>query len=187
MKLRELAYYTGRATATVLREVGKKYILIGKDTRQSGDMLEAALTAGITSVGVNVVRLGVIPTPGVAYLTKRYNAMAGIVISASHNPGEYNGIKIFSHTGYKLPDEVEDQIENLILHHRDKVACPIGANLGTSLPDEGKVDASFIFGNDRRQEIGEMARADVRNPVFHGLIGIISGRNKLHFQPPSYL
>ena len=65
----ELAYYTGRATATVLREVGKKYILIGKDTRQSGDMLEAALTAGITSVGVNVVRLGVIPTPGVAYLT----------------------------------------------------------------------------------------------------------------------
>ncbi len=141
----ELAYYTGRATATVLREVGKKYILIGKDTRQSGDMLEAALTAGITSVGVNVVRLGVIPTPGVAYLTKRYNAMAGIVISASHNPGEYNGIKIFSHTGYKLPDEVEDQIENLILRHRDKVECPIGANLGTSLPDEGKVDAYIEY------------------------------------------
>ena len=137
----DLAYKTGRATATVLKNRGKNYILIGKDTRKSGDMLEAALAAGITSVGVNVVRLGVIPTPGVAYLTKKYGAKAGIVISASHNPGEYNGIKIFSYDGFKLPDEREAQIEKLILSEEDTMPFPIGQEIGISLPDEGKVQA----------------------------------------------
>ena len=89
-------------------------IVIGKDTRQSGDMLEAALTAGLCSVGADVESLGVVPTPAVAYLVRKYNADAGVVISASHNPMEFNGIKIFAGTGYKLPDEVENEIEAYI-------------------------------------------------------------------------
>ena len=89
-------------------------IVIGKDTRQSGDMLEAALTAGLCSVGADVESLGVVPTPAVAYLVRKYNADAGVVISASHNPMEFNGIKIFAGTGYKLPDEVENKIEAYI-------------------------------------------------------------------------
>ena len=106
----ELAMKIGRGAAAVLTgSTGHRpRILIGKDTRQSGDMLEAALTAGLCSVGADVESLGVLPTPAVAYLVGRYNADAGIVISASHNPMEFNGIKIFAGTGYKLPDEVEN-------------------------------------------------------------------------------
>lgn len=132
----KLAYKTGRMAAHVLREEGKNVILIGKDTRKSGDLLEAALVAGITSAGVNTLRLEVIPTPGIAYLTRKLDAMAGIVISASHNPGEYNGLKIFSHDGFKLPDETEDRIEELILAEEDTLPHPIGAEVGTSIPEE---------------------------------------------------
>ena len=113
-----MAMLIGRGAATVLtKKVTRPRILIGKDTRISGDMLEAALTAGLCSVGADVELLGVIPTPAVAYLVRRYQADAGIVISASHNPMEFNGIKIFSGDGYKLPDQVEDEIERLV---RDK-------------------------------------------------------------------
>lgn len=109
----ELAMKLGRGAAAVLTgSTGRRpRILIGKDTRQSGDMLEAALTAGLCSVGADVESLGVLPTPAVAYLVRKYGADAGVVISASHNPMEFNGIKIFAGTGYKLPDEVENQIE----------------------------------------------------------------------------
>ena len=112
----ELAMKIGRGAAAVLTgSTGHRpRILIGKDTRQSGDMLEAALTAGLCSVGADVESLGVLPTPAVAYLVGKYNADAGIVISASHNPMEFNGIKIFAGTGYKLPDEVENEIEAYI-------------------------------------------------------------------------
>ena len=112
----EMAMLIGRGAAAVLTSSTghKPRILIGKDTRQSGDMLEAALTAGLCSVGADVESLGVVPTPAVAYLVRKYNADAGVVISASHNPMEFNGIKIFAGTGYKLPDEVENEIEAYI-------------------------------------------------------------------------
>lgn len=112
----ELAFKTGRSGAYVLTKKASRRprILIGKDTRKSGDMLEAALTAGLCSVGAKVIPLGVIPTPAVAYLTRLYNADAGVVISASHNPCEYNGIKFFNSEGYKLKDEIEDEIEDYI-------------------------------------------------------------------------
>ena len=112
----ELAFKLGQCGAYVLTKAADHTptILIGKDTRISGDMLEAALTAGMCSVGVKVVSLGVLPTPAVAYLTRYYKADAGVVISASHNPYEYNGIKFFNGDGYKLSDSVEDEIEAYI-------------------------------------------------------------------------
>ncbi len=101
-----LAMDIGRAAAMVLtsKEVEQPTFIIGKDTRLSGDMLEGALVAGLCSVGANVKLLGVVPTPAVAYLVGKYGADAGIMISASHNPFEFNGIKIFSSNGCKLPD-----------------------------------------------------------------------------------
>lgn len=112
----ELAMKIGRAAASVLvgATTHRPKVLIGKDTRISGDMLESALAAGFCSVGVDVVIVGVVPTPAIAYLTRFYKCDAGVVISASHNPTEFNGIKIFSKDGYKLLDEVEEQIEALI-------------------------------------------------------------------------
>jgi len=109
----------GRAAAMVLisDEVEHPTVLIGKDTRLSSDMIEGALVAGLCSVGANVLLLGVVPTPAVAYLVKKYNADAGIMISASHNPFEFNGIKIFSMDGYKLPDDLEEEIESIVLDH----------------------------------------------------------------------
>src|SRR5665647_3555066 len=104
-----LAFQLGQAGALALtnKTHHKPKILIGKDTRISSDMLEAALTAGVCSVGAEAVLLGVIPTPAVAHLTREYKADAGVVISASHNPMEYNGIKFFDSRGYKLPDAME--------------------------------------------------------------------------------
>ena len=119
-----LAFRIGAAAATVLTEErdgqGKAKILIGKDTRISSDMLENALVAGICSVGADVELLGVIPTPAIAYLTIKHRADAGVVISASHNSYEYNGIKIFAGSGYKLSDALEEKIEYLI-DHMDEV------------------------------------------------------------------
>lgn len=118
----EQALEIGRAIAYVCKEYHKgsktrPKIVIGKDTRLSGYMIENALTAGICSVGVDVLLLGPIPTPGVAFITKNMRADAGVVISASHNPYYDNGIKIFSRTGYKLPDEEEAKMEELINSH----------------------------------------------------------------------
>jgi phosphoglucosamine mutase len=109
----DLALRAGQAAAQVLKEAGnhKPLFLIGKDTRISSDMFQAALTAGICSVGGDVQLLGVVPTPAVAYLTKKLGADAGIMISASHNSYEHNGIKLLNSEGYKLPDEIEDEIE----------------------------------------------------------------------------
>ena len=115
----DLAFRTGKAIAAVLKEEkGRKPVItIGKDTRISSDMLESALIAGICSVGGDVMPLGTIPTPAVAFLTVQQRADAGIVISASHNPYAYNGIKVFNGQGYKLSDEMEEQVERLILDH----------------------------------------------------------------------
>ena len=112
----ELAYRMGRA-ATIFfgqRSKGRPQILIGRDTRISGEMLEAALVAGICSAGGNAILAGVVPTPAVAYLARKLHAAAGIVISASHNPFQDNGIKFFGGDGYKLPDKVEDAIEKIV-------------------------------------------------------------------------
>lgn len=128
----QLAFEIGRAGAYVLAgEVNRKpRILVGKDTRISSDMLEAALVAGFCSVGAEVELLGVIPTPGVAYLTKYYAADAGVVISASHNPYEFNGIKYFNNKGFKLPDNIEEQIESIILDNSIEVPNAFGENIG---------------------------------------------------------
>lgn len=127
----ELAYKLGRAAAFVLNPMNKKSaIVIGKDTRISGDMLESALITGICSAGVNVLKLGVMPTPGIAFLTRKLEAMAGVVISASHNPAADNGIKFFNHQGFKLSDETEEQIEQLILNGMEKIPYPTGADIG---------------------------------------------------------
>ncbi len=130
----ELAYQLGRAAAFVLKRDGlpdkEAAMVIGKDTRISGDMLEASLIAGICSTGVNVYRAGVIPTPAVAVLTRMLNCMAGVVISASHNPYHDNGIKFFSPLGTKLPDEVEQAIEDVIAAGLQGVPSPAGAEIG---------------------------------------------------------
>ena len=119
----KIAYDLGRAGAFVLSDFlkHKSKILIGKDTRISGDLLEAALISGICSVGVDVDLVGVIPTPGIAYLTKKNNYDAGIMISASHNPFYDNGIKFFNKNGYKLSDEMENKIEEIIFDKSDSL------------------------------------------------------------------
>lgn len=131
----ELAMQIGSAAATVLLKESKSAkptVLIGKDTRASGDMLEAALTAGLCSVGCNVLSVGIVPTPAVAYLVGLYECEAGIMISASHNPCEYNGIKIFQKSGYKLDDSLEEEIEAIILDKSEKIEYKIGGEVGNS-------------------------------------------------------
>ena len=119
----ETAMQIGRAAAAVLcSKTGRKpKLVIGKDTRVSSDIMEAALTAGILSVGADVVSLGVVPTPAVAFLVRELGADAGVMISASHNSMEFNGIKLFAGTGYKLPDDIEEDIEALVLDEPDKL------------------------------------------------------------------
>lgn len=132
----ELAMKIGSAAATVLLRDAKSKkptVLIGKDTRASGDMLEAALTAGLCSVGCNVLSVGIVPTPAVAYLVGKYECEAGIMISASHNPCEYNGIKIFQKSGYKLDDAIEDEIESIILDGSKPVDIKLGGSVGNRL------------------------------------------------------
>lgn len=140
----ELAFKLGKAGAYVLSKTkGKPVVLIGKDTRVSGDMLEDALSAGILAVGGNVIKVGVLPTPAVAYLVKHYQADVGVVISASHNPFEYNGIKFFNSEGFKLDDDIEDEIEDIILRDIDVNSHITGEKLGRCL--EADEDALHIY------------------------------------------
>ncbi|MCR5343510.1 MAG: phosphoglucosamine mutase [Butyrivibrio sp.] len=127
-----LAMQLGQAGAYVLSKENKHKptIMVGCDTRLSGDMLASALMAGACSVGANVVNVGVLPTPAVAYLTRKYRVDAGVVISASHNPMEFNGIKFFDGNGFKLPDAMEDEIEDLIKHNLEGIKMPTGAGVG---------------------------------------------------------
>ncbi|NLU06707.1 phosphoglucosamine mutase [uncultured Clostridium sp.] len=130
----ELAYKLGKAGAYVLTEaVRKPKILVGMDTRISGDMLESALVSGILSIGAKAICIGVIPTPAVAYLTRKYKADAGVVISASHNPVEYNGIKFFNGSGYKLSDELEDKIQYIIENDFKGISIPFGEEIGRKI------------------------------------------------------
>lgn len=127
-----LAMQLGQAGAYVLTKENehKPTIMVGCDTRISGDMLANALMAGVCSVGANAVYVGVMPTPAVAYLTKKYKVDAGVVISASHNPVEFNGIKFFDGNGYKLSDELEDEIEAHIKNNMKDITFPTGAQVG---------------------------------------------------------
>jgi len=143
----DLAFNLGRIGAYVLTEETHKKprIAVGKDTRISGDMLEAALIAGICSMGAEAVSLGVLPTPAVAYLTRHMGLDAGVVISASHNPFEYNGIKFFNGEGYKLSDELEDRIESLMLNPENGIANPTGAEIGKKVEVDNAVHGYVDF------------------------------------------
>ncbi|RVU53913.1 phosphoglucosamine mutase [Anaerosphaera multitolerans] len=127
----ELAYKVGRAAGYVLSKNQNGKMLIGRDTRLSGHLIESALAAGLMSIGIDVEIAGVIPTPAIAYLTRTGDYLAGVVISASHNPFEHNGIKFFSSDGYKLPDKVEYQIEDLIFSDTKIYKNATGDDVGT--------------------------------------------------------
>jgi len=127
----EIAMQLGRAAAHIfMRRAGRHRVVIGKDTRLSGYMLESALTSGICSMGVDVLLVGPLPTPAIAFLTRSLRADAGVVISASHNPYQDNGIKFFSNEGFKLPDELEARIEQLIISDEIKHLRPTADAIG---------------------------------------------------------
>ena len=138
----ELAMKLGRAAAVVLAQGRRRrpLVVIGKDTRLSSDMLESALAAGFCSIGADVIIVGVMPTPAVALLVKQYKADAGVMISASHNPAQYNGIKLFDGEGFKLPDELENKIESLVLDQHQQFELAEPATLGAMSYCSSSVD-----------------------------------------------
>ncbi len=140
----ELAFKLGKAGGHVLSKSKEAPLfLIGKDTRLSGDMLEDALSAGITAVGGNVLKVGVLPTPAIAYLVRVYHADAGVVISASHNPFEYNGIKFFNGEGFKLDDDLEDDIEDILLRDIDVNSHITGEAIGRCVDADDDAEAKY--------------------------------------------
>lgn len=138
----ELALNIGRAASMVLNEEThhRPQIIIGKDTRISSDMLESAIVAGICSVGADAIVLGVVPTPAVAFLVRKLGADAGVMISASHNPMEYNGIKMFSSSGYKLSDSLEEKIEAILLDKSETSPVKVGEGVGRVIKPKTAVD-----------------------------------------------
>lgn len=143
----ETALRLGRAAAFICRtEQNRRHrIVIGRDTRLSGDMLESALCAGICSMGVDVYRAGTLPTPAIAFLARSMEMDAGVVISASHNPFEDNGIKIFSGEGFKLPDAREEEIERLVASGESLGPAPTGRNLGAIHPVADAAERYIAF------------------------------------------
>ncbi|HBX23615.1 MAG TPA: phosphoglucosamine mutase [Desulfotomaculum sp.] len=142
----ELAFKLGRAGAYVMARSGSGRMVVGRDTRISGDMLQAALSAGICSAGVDVLNVGVIPTPAVALLTRDLGADGGVVISASHNPVEDNGIKFFGPSGFKLSDAKERLIEEMLADPTHEVPTPVGVNVGRiqRVPDADDRYVAFL-------------------------------------------
>ena len=160
----ELVDRVARAAVRVLAAGGRGRFAVGRDPRISGDLLEAALAAGICSAGADVLRLGVIPTPAVAYLASRLEVQAGIVISASHNPVQDNGVKFFAATGFKLPDAAEDQIEGL-LDRASALPRPTGSGVGRILevPDAAERYLSHLVGLARGRLEGWRIVVDCAN------------------------
>lgn len=151
----ELAMNIGRAAAYVLTKhtESRPKIMIGKDTRVSSTMLEMALASGLCSVGADVVLVGFVPTPAIAYLVASTGTDCGIMISASHNPCEYNGIKLFDRNGYKLPDSIENEIEEIVLDKKIELNYPIGGGVGNvfNRPDYvNKYINHVVFSIDNR-------------------------------------
>src|SRR5271168_1351287 len=130
LKLGQAAAHVFKNLQSEARDRGKHKIVIGKDTRLSGYMLENALSSGVLSMGVDVLFIGPLPTPGVAYVTRSLRADAGIVITASHNPYDDNGIKFFRADGYKLDDEIESRIENLVFSGEIAKIRPTAVEIG---------------------------------------------------------
>lgn len=142
----EIALQVGRAVAYLFKRKGHRAkIVIGKDTRVSGYMIESALASGICSMGADVLLLGPLPTPGIAFITRSMNADAGIVISASHNPFQDNGIKIFSQDGFKLPDEKEEEIESLMFSDRISALRPTADEIGKAFRVEDDSGRYIVF------------------------------------------
>jgi phosphoglucosamine mutase len=142
----ETALRVGRALAYVFRDrPGRHKILIGKDTRLSGYMLETALASGVCSMGVDVLLVGPVPTPGIAFLTRSLRADAGVVISASHNPFQDNGVKVFSREGFKLPDEVEDEIESLVVDQKIDHLRPTATAIGKAFRVDDALGRYNVF------------------------------------------
>jgi phosphoglucosamine mutase len=174
----ELAFSLGEAAGHFLGEGGRGSIVVGRDTRRSGDMLEAALVAGVCSGGADALLAEVIPTPAVAFLTKELGADGGVVISASHNPAEYNGIKFFDREGYKLPDEVEDEIESFVGDARDWDR-PVGAEIGQAVrlgdaveryvEHASRVAADGLSGLKVALDCGHGAASETTPLALHGL------------------
>jgi phosphoglucosamine mutase len=142
----EIAMQLGRAISHIFKEVkGKHRIVVGKDTRLSGYMLETALASGICSMGADVMLVGPLPTPGIAFITTSMRANAGVVISASHNPYYDNGIKIFSQDGFKLPDEMERQIEELIISNHLHSLRPTAREVGKAYRIDDAIGRYVVF------------------------------------------
>ena len=143
----ELAMKVGKAVALIFKGLnGRSKIVIGKDTRLSGDMLEHAIASGVCTMGVDVYLTGTLPTPGIAYITTSTGANAGIVISASHNPFYDNGIKIFKGDGFKLSDEKEAEIEQIVLNEDLDLSTKMVQDTGRvyAMSDSGKSYANFL-------------------------------------------
>lgn len=178
----ELAMEIGRAAAMVLtKQTNKKpRVLIGMDTRASSEMLESAITAGLCSVGADVMLLGEIPTPAVAYLVKKYNYDAAVMISASHNPCEYNGIKIFQGTGYKLPDALEEEIEAIILDKAQVPPIKVGGEVGrvtrarTSLKDYTEYLLDIVEADMKENNIDSLADLKIAVDCANGASSVIA-------------
>ena len=160
----ELAMEIGRAAAMVLTKENNKKprVLIGMDTRASSEMLESAISAGLCSVGADVMLLGEIPTPAVAFLVRKYEYDAAVMISASHNPCEYNGIKIFQGNGYKLPDALEEEIEAIILDKAQIPPVKIGGEVG-------RITRSKTAVNDYIEYLLSVAEDDMKKYNINGL------------------
>ncbi len=183
----ELAFALGRASALVIcRNSAQPRILIGMDTRISGDMLESALIAGILSAGANAVSVGVLPTPGIAYLVRQLQYDAGVVISASHNPVVYNGIKFFDSNGEKLPDALEDEIEALLVNEGQKRNPNVGRHLRIDGAESMYMD--FLFSQVERPLIGMTVVLDCANgasshiaPALFNRLGVTV--HEMHCEP----
>ncbi len=159
----ELAMQIGRAAAMVLTQHNNKRpkVLIGMDTRASSQMLESAISAGLCSVGADVMLLGEIPTPAVAYLVRKYEYDAAVMISASHNPCEYNGIKIFQGNGYKLPDALEEEIESIILDKTQVPPIKVGGEVGRIIRSRTSIiDYTTYLKHVAQDELAEYGFAD---------------------------
>ncbi|MFQ5586743.1 MAG: phosphoglucosamine mutase [Thermodesulfobacteriota bacterium] len=142
----EVATQLGRAIAFVFKEEKRRHrIVIGKDTRLSGYMIESAMVAGICSMGVDVMLVGPLPTPGIAFITSSMRADAGVVISASHNPYQDNGIKFFSRDGFKLPDRIEHEIEDFVLENNDEGHRPTAGEIGKAYRIDDAIGRYIVF------------------------------------------